>query len=211
MNELKPITIVDTETTGLRPPYMEGGRRIAELACIVLLPDGARMTISNFIDWDDVDTTGVPPDELEQALNVWQARQRHPDLAPAGTVTRDNLISGKEAAQAVLDLTTGAHWVGAVPNFDTESITHLLWSYGMWPYADPWDYHLGDAPTFVAGLLGLGPHERSLDAVADALGLDLSAYTQHRALDDCLITEAILRAAYARHGKDLWGRPLPRS
>lgn len=140
---MSPIVFLDTETTGVHP-----GRQVWEIAMIRCDERGARET-SFFVDVD-----------LDQAdpfgLSVGRFYERHPIgrwLAlpdwPTPTIGRD-FVEKRAAANTVAQWTHGAHIVGAVPNFDTETLDPLLREHGLIP---AWSYHLVDVEALAAGYL----------------------------------------------------------
>jgi len=162
-----PIVFVDTETDGVHP-----GRKVWEVAIIRREPDGTEQEWTAFVDLDL--STSDP-----FGLKVGRFYERH----PAGRA----LAEGREhdpwhgpaplnpffTARKVAQLTHGAHWVGMVPNFDTEVLAALLREHRLAP---AWHYHLVDAENLAAGWLrGQGlraPIPWKSDELSRAVGVE---------------------------------------
>lgn len=152
-----PVCFIDTETTGVHP-----GRRIWEIA--IIRRDPATPDDHEWHTFVDVDLRDANP----YGLNVGRFYERHPlgqYLAKPNTGQdcpdphdwngEINYLVPSAAAADVARLTHGAHLVGAVPNFDTESLAELLRAHGLTP---AWHYHLIDVETLAVGWLrGSGP------------------------------------------------------
>jgi hypothetical protein len=190
-----PILFLDTETTGLHP-----GRRAWEVAMIRRDDEGRRET-SFFVS---VDLTHADP----FGLKVGRFWDRHPvgrklsgkecntpgDLAP--------VLSQHDAAKEIMRWTFGAHIVGAVPNFDTETLAGLLRSQGYMP---AWHYHLIDVENIAIGWL-LGRQQSgwvSLDG--DGGALDLTPPWSSDALSKaCGVTAATEAERHTALGDARW-------
>jgi len=84
------------------------------------------------------------------------------------------------------------HIVGAVPNFDTERISHQLLRPAHIP--DPWHYHLTDVENLVVGFLAargelMTPPYKS-DDLSRAIGVDPDQFDRHTAMGDVLWVRA---------------------
>ncbi|GJJ22320.1 hypothetical protein [Mycolicibacterium mageritense] len=97
------------------------------------------------------------------------------------------------AARSIASFLGGRpHIVGAVPNFDTERLSHqLLEPRGI---LDPWHYHLIDVENLVAGYLAattfaIQPPWKS-DELSDAIGVDPEQFDRHTAMGDVLWVRA---------------------
>lgn len=182
-----PLCIVDTETTGVHRE-----RRIWEVAIIRREPDGSTETYHAFVS--DVDLTHANL----QSLNVGGFYERHPAYAdrrrpgtpmaelPPGALYR----SEAWVAADVEWLTRGAHVIGAVPNFDTESFADMLTRH---QFAPAWHYHLIDIEALAVGFLrGSGLVDKitlpwSSDDLSRACGIEPpSEEDRHTALGDAL-------------------------
>jgi hypothetical protein len=136
---MTPIVFLDTETTGVHQ-----GRRVWEVAMIRRDETGER-EIQFFIaaNLSNADPFG---------LKIGGYYDRHPNGQQlSGTsVTSRSVKYEDEAARIVAAWTHGAHIVGAVPNFDTETLAPLLREYGLAP---AWHYHLIDIEALMVGYL----------------------------------------------------------
>ena len=135
-----PIVFLDTETDGLHP-----GRRVWEVAMI--RRDHLGDTETHFfvsIDLRDSDPFG---------LRVGGFWERHPagrkisgkEVAPPDFA---KVLSRHDAAKEIMRWTFGAHIVGAVPSFDTETLSRMLRAEG---YLPSWHHHLIDVETLALG------------------------------------------------------------
>lgn len=189
-----PLCFLDTETTGVHPD-----RQVWEVGMIRRDETGEHVR-SFFVA---VSLTHADP----FGLNVGRFYERHPlgigiasNPADSGVYqlkTGPSYLSQEDAASAVVRWTHGAHIVGAVPNFDTEVLDHLLRAYGLIP---SWHYHLVDVEALAVGFL----HSQAVefpggkaadfvktglpwksDALTAALGLDpVPDDERHTALGD---------------------------
>jgi hypothetical protein len=192
-----PIVFLDTETTGLH-----AGREAWDIAIIRRTGD-TQTTWQFFVD---VDLSHAEP----MGLKIGGFYQRHPygrylagrlphpfaddfrrDRGEAG----GTLVTSVEAAALVARLTHGAHIVGAVPSFDTDTLAGLLRRHGLTP---AWHYHLIDVEAMAVGylhvraplagvdksLLPLTPPWKS-DDLSRACGVEPPAdHERHTALGD---------------------------
>lgn len=175
------LTILDTETTSLRRD-----RQAWEIGMIRIDHVGLR-SLSLFVK--DVDLA----DADLMSLKIGRFYDRHPQYL--GREDDGRLVPESVAAMYVEQWTRGAHIVGAVPNFDTEVLSGLLWENGLVP---AWHYHLQDVETLVAGYL-LGKREApklpwKSDDLSRAVGVDPDEFDRHTALGDCQWVLAQLRA-----------------
>lgn len=91
------------------------------------------------------------------------------------------------AAEVIASFLAGRpHIVGAVPNFDTERISHQLLRPAHIP--DPWHYHLIDVENLVVGFLAgrsmlMQPPWKS-DDLSRAVGVDPEKFDRHTAMGD---------------------------
>ena len=135
-----PLCFIDTETTGVHP-----GRKVWEVAMIRRDDRGERET-SFFVQ---VDLAAADP----FGLSIGRFYERHPTgryLSGEEDMEVGFLRSGLSTAEEVARWTYGAHLVGAVPNFDAETLAPLLRENGLIP---AWHYHLVDVENLAAGWL----------------------------------------------------------
>jgi hypothetical protein len=179
---MSDIVFMDTETLGLSldSPIWEFAaiRRNSETG-----KDDARMHL--FIN-HDADRTS--PDLPESFVVDYQRRWQ---LASE----RSRITQSGNAAELISAFFTGRpHVVGAVPNFDTERISHqLLRPNG---FVEPWHYHLIDVENLVVGYLrGLyvaGGQDMPVDPpwksdeLSVAVGVDPEDFDRHTAIGDVL-------------------------
>ena len=156
-----PIVFIDTETTGLH-----ADRRSWEIAMIRRPalpghPDNLTIVI------EDVDLSNA--DLI--ALKIGRFHERHvraDELVGRGkTMPKGSILTSEAAAARTVELwTRGAHIVGAVPNFDTETLAAMLRRHGLCP---AWHYHLIDVEALAFGWLhGVAAHGHSSVACADS-------------------------------------------
>lgn len=152
------LVFLDTETDGVH-----AGRQVWEIGMIRRLPDGTESETQFFVD---VDLSGA---DLF-GLNIGRFYERHPlGREIAEGVIAETPVSRAEAAKRVAVWTHGAHIIGAVPNFDTETLAPLLREAGLVP---SWHYHLTDVENLAAGYLAAEAvyyERRQEPAVAEAL------------------------------------------
>lgn len=183
------IVFLDTETTSLRPD-----RQAWEVGLIVREPGEPDVEHSWFVQIADL--------QLREAdlisLKIGGFYERHPAMKNRGTpgealktLKTGHVIAPEYTVMSnIEDLTRGAIIVGAVPNFDTETLAQTMRSYG---YLPAWHYHLVDVETLAAGFLGLQPLW-DFDAVLGEFGLSYAEAERHTALGD------------ARMARDLYDR-----
>lgn len=122
------IVFCDTETTGLALDA-----DIWEIALIVRIPGMPDVEYHSFVEHNTAKALRLPESfraDHDARYDEAQALSRH------------------DAARLIADLTTDAHIVGAVPNFDTERIALLLRAHGIEP---AWHYHLIDVENLAVG------------------------------------------------------------
>jgi len=173
-----PLCFIDTETTGLRRPWMPLGRRIWDIGIIRRDPDGTETTYSRFLAVNDL--TAADP----FALNIGRYHERF------------EVTSSRHESAIVKDvgeLTAGCHLIGAVPSFDEESLAELFFRNGSMPR---WHYHLVDVETFAAGALGWEPPYKSDDLFA-AFEVEVPEGVRHTAIGDARAASALYDAVLA--------------
>lgn len=143
-----PLCFIDTETTGVHP-----GREVWEIAMIRRDDGRPDREVCFFVD---VDLSGADP----FGLNVGRFYERHPtgrwiaglggpiDMPHGGE--RGDHLDTYNAALTIAKYTHGAHLVGAVPNFDAETLAPLLRGEHLIP---SWHYHLIDVEPLAVGWL----------------------------------------------------------
>jgi hypothetical protein len=150
-----PLAFVDTETTGVHP-----GRVPWEIAIIRREPDGEESMWVGQVD--DPDLSNADP----FGLKVGGFYERHWQYGNKGSTP---LVASEEtAARIVEEATRGAHIVGVVPNFDTETLDAMLRRHRLIP---AWHYHLIDVEALAVGYL----HGRITEArmhVGDEVPMD---------------------------------------
>lgn len=172
-----PLVFLDTETTGLH-----ADRRPWEIAMIRRDEQGQRAIT---IQVSDVDTSNA---ELI-GLKIGRFHERHLHFSETLSLAERKQAAYKteaDAAFAVELWTRDAHIVGAVPNFDTETLAAMLRRHGMCP---AWHYHLADVETLALGWLAargtvVSPPWRS-DEISRAIGVEPpSDNERHTAMGD---------------------------
>lgn len=148
-----PLVFLDTETTGLHP-----GREAWEIAMIRREPDGSELTRAFFVQLRDLDMATADP----FALSIGKFYDRHPAYTQVETIDFFDdddspelgeipvMLPACRAAALVANFTRGAHIVGAVPNFDTETLDRLLRRHNNLP---GWHYHLVDVENLAVGYI----------------------------------------------------------
>jgi hypothetical protein len=185
--------ILDTETTSLRRD-----RRVWEVAMIRIDEYGER-EIAALVS--DVDLSEADP----KSLDIGRFYDRHP-LYGNGTAGGNVHLEEESAVASLVEYRTrGAVIVGAVPNFDTEVLSDMLYRHKLCP---SWHYHLVDVETLVVGWLaaqsnvdrfneGFGDDLFDLpwdsNALSRAVRVDPAQFDRHTALGDCRWVLAQLR------------------
>jgi hypothetical protein len=177
-----PIVFVDTETDGVHP-----ARKPWEIA-IIRRDDQGERELSFFVE---IDLSTADP----FGLKIGGFYDRHPlgrNISKGGPINwraasgQDNYLDLESAARHVAQWTHGAHWVGAVPNFDTEVLATLLRDQGLTP---AWHYHLIDVEAMAVGYaagkgITIVPPWKS-DDLMDVIGVEKpSEEERHTALGD---------------------------
>lgn len=177
MSTDRRLVFLDTETTSLRPE-----RQAWEVGLIVRDPNQPDVEHSWFVQLNDLNMSAA---DLT-SLNIGGFYQRHPAMKPGPGEMIDKAKTGQLIApeytvmRQVEELTRNAIIIGAVPNFDTETLAHTMRSYA---YLPAWHYHLVDVETLAAGFLGLQP-PWSFDFVLTEFGLRYDETERHTALGD---------------------------
>lgn len=135
------ICFLDTETTGLHP-----GRLIWELAAVRREPDGRESEL--LIQIDPIDLSNADPFALK-INGFWTRSAVHGDPNFDQPIEL-SVLSEKVAAKCIRTFTHNAHVIGAVPNFDTESLDQMFRRAGILP---TWHYHLIDVENLAVGYL----------------------------------------------------------
>jgi hypothetical protein len=220
-----PLLFLDTETTGLRRPYLHHGRRIWEIGGVRVEPDGTEYPLHLFIRIEELLLTellppdiffsmppsspGTPtpgiegtwydhlPEMVREGLKIGGFHERHPQRG-GSLDTGARLCDERSAAATLMDglwLRERPIIVGAVPNFDELGLFDLLHRTGYIGSDDmPWNYHLVCAETLAAGALGWAP-PWDTEELTKALGVDITRFRRHCAVDDALWARALYRAA----------------
>lgn len=179
---MKPLLILDTETTSLRRD-----RRAWEVG-MIRIDSAGEHEIGIYVT--DVDLSNA--DTI--SLNIGRFYERHPQYRPDLRTDDHKVRDEAETALCVEEWTRGAHIVGAVPNFDTEVLGDMLYRHRLVP---AWHYHLTDVETLVAGyLLGKGETPQlpwKSEDLSRAVGVDPEEFDRHTALGDCRWILAQLR------------------
>jgi hypothetical protein len=143
----RPICFLDLETTSLR-----SNRRTWEVGIIRREPDGIETTYHTFVAAEDLKLLEADP----ASLQIGRYYERHPK--PDGGVWEGVdvgvgpgvVVQEWRVVEEVVKITRGAVIVGAVPNFDTETLTRMFRRHGVLP---AWHYHLIDVETLAVGYL----------------------------------------------------------
>lgn len=95
------------------------------------------------------------------------------------------VLSRRDAVKMIDTATSGAHIVGAVPNFDTERIARLMRREHV---LSSWHYHLIDVENLAVGWLAahkkLMPPPWKSDELSRAIGVDPEQFQRHTAMGD---------------------------
>lgn len=191
-----PLVFMDTETTGVHRD-----RQVWEVA-MIRRDDKGQMERQFFVA---VDLSAADP----FGLRVGRFYERHPRgvvLSQGGgdpriveaPLNRTTYMHPFDAACSVARWTHGAHIVGAVPNFDTESLSGLLVKHMLTP---AWHYHLIDVENLAAGYLAhKRPHPGGIplpwdsNEISRAVGVDPDQFERHTAMGDVRWAMAIYDA-----------------
>jgi hypothetical protein len=220
-----PLLFVDTETTGLRRPYLHGGRRIWEIGGVRVEPDGTEHPLHLFIRIEELQLTellppqvfyallsqspGAPtpgldgnwydhlPPAIREGLEIGGFHQRHPQRGgDPGTGTP--LCSERDAAATLMDgpwLRDRPLLVGLVPTFEDLGLFDLLYRTGCLSDDDE-PWHYHLVDAETFAAGALG-WEPPWDSeeVTKALGIDGDRFHRHCAVDDALWARAMYEAA----------------
>lgn len=148
MTQHAPLCFIDTETTGVHPD-----RKVWEVAMIRRDPGRPEQEASFFVDVDlaDADPFGLAVGRFydRHPAGRWLSNQGGPIDFPR-CKDSGNYVDRPTAARLVARFTHGAHLVGAVPNFDSETLAPLLRETGLIP---AWHYHLIDVEALAVGFI----------------------------------------------------------
>jgi hypothetical protein len=148
-----PTVFCDTETDGLHPD-----RKPWEIAIIrrdYTDDQGTQNALSIFVEIDlsTADPMGLRVGRFYERhpLGRWIAQTNGEGERPRPDDSIGNYVTRKKAAELVACWTYGADpLVGAVPNFDTETLSPLLRENGLIP---AWHHHIVDVETLAIGYL----------------------------------------------------------
>lgn len=132
-----PIVAIDCETTGIHP-----GRRPWEIALIRRDDQGEREFVCQIAD---VDLSEADPFGLKVG-RFYDRHFRYSKIIPNNC----KLMDESQAVYPVEQWTRGAHIVGCVPNFDTETLDAMLRRHKLIP---AWHHHLIDVEAMAIGYL----------------------------------------------------------
>jgi hypothetical protein len=183
-----PLCFIDTETTHLDRIL----REVWEVGLIRREPDGTRTGFSVIVR--DVDLAYA----WDESLHFSGFDKRHPSVGgkvPEGTMLLPEFVVAQELATRL----AGAYWVGAVPDFDEQTIWRLLRRHGFIDkdsgHHYPWHYHLIDVENLAAGALRLQP-PWDFDQICARFGLSFeeAGLTRHQAIGDAAMNELLYDA-----------------
>lgn len=122
------------------------------------------------------------PDDVRTSLDIGQFHQRHPQRVTSGDVAvSEETLAGMLAEGPWLRDTPLL--VAAVPSFDDLGVMDMLVAHGQVGYdAQPWHYRLRCVENLAAGKLGCQFWDT--EQMCKTLGMDLTRYVKHRAVDD---------------------------
>ena len=203
-----PIVFIDTETTGVHP-----GRKVWEVAMI--RRDASGDTETEFfveVDLSDADPFGLNVGRFYERHPLGRylsgrAPERYPDPFNSEMIDEEIALPLDDAAAQIARVTHGAHLVGAVPNFDADTLAPLLREHRLIP---AWHYHLIDVEALAVGWLegqaaaaraeidnsitsGMALPWNSED-LSRAVGVDPERFDRHTALGDAKWARAIYDA-----------------
>lgn len=209
---MRPVRIVDTETTNLNPSYYDGSGIIWEL-CVLEYGSAADPSFRRERLWR-MEPNLAEADETALSVGRYYERTaqmlRTPlaghlcDLAAIDAGASPHWSHPAAVAKEAARLLDNATVVAAVPSFDAGYLRAMLRHHGQ---AATWHYRLRDIGSMAYGYLraclALGTEGRdaalgcpdmdaSTDDFALALGLDPGAYERHSALGDCRLVAAML-------------------
>jgi len=220
----RPIVFLDTETTSLAPdrqiweiamirrqevpadPTVEGGTREIQrkVASFFVGPvdlrhaDPFALKLTRFYDRhpDFRPDQGYGLQNARGRRAFWDLETFEAQLSPSDSNLAQPMCApdSKVASEVVFHWTRDATIVGAVPNFDTEGLSHMMRHQGLQP---AWHYHLRDIETLTVGYL-LGSQGPEVDLGGDWKSEELSRLLgveppteeeRHTALGDALWVE----------------------
>lgn len=187
------LAFMDTETLGLAHDA-----EVWDFACILRDSSGREAEHQFFVEHDEAGAAALPEPFRED-----HDRRYRPKVA----------LRKAEAADAIRNLTWGRHIVGAVPDFDTTRLAHLMRTTGV---GEPeWHYHLIDVENLAVGFLagvcrlggasadegrtfswltGLPPLPWDSEALSRAVGVNPGQFERHTAMGDARWARAIYLA-----------------
>jgi DNA polymerase III epsilon subunit-like protein len=176
------LVFLDSETTSL----VRWSRRPWEIALIVREPGGTAETDMEYC-WqiENVDLSDADP----MSLKIGKFHDRHVRYGTKRTQSEFLLPEG-QVAGLVEHLTRGVTLVGAVPDFDEQTLAAMLRRHGLCP---TWHYHLCDVETLAAGAMKLPP-PWNFDKVLAAYGLAYKEEDRHTALGDARLVRDLYDA-----------------
>ncbi|MEV6555898.1 3'-5' exoribonuclease [Nocardia sp. NPDC051756] len=181
-----PLVFLDTETDGVHPD-----RKAWEVAMVRRDEHGQRET-QFFVD---IDLTTADP----FGLKIGRFYDRHPLGRQVSAASGNDSAAGEaweeadwrarvlpknQAAMRIARWTHGAQIVGAVPNFDTETLAAMLRRHGLCP---SWHHRLRCVESLSAGHFG-----REVGGLSDcAAAFEIEHPAAHTAMGDALTAMAI--------------------
>ena len=168
------LIFLDTETTHLHPKI----RRAWDVAYIIR-EGGQDSEHQSFID---VDLSEADPMSLkigrywERHPDPYGHHRKHPELSVCYKIARD-------FKDAIV--------VGAVPDFDSQTLADLLYANGLLP---TWHYHLVDVETLAAGAKGIRP-PWNFDKILAEFDLSQNG-DRHTAIGDARLVRDLYDAVY---------------
>jgi len=201
------LCFLDLETTGLEPER----HQIYEIGLVVRDPVSSDKDLE-WTWWLPVDLGRADPN----ALKVGRFFERRPNQSRTWTgalqwapdeAGKVEEVALDDVASSVMELTAGAHLVGAVPSFDAAFLAYFLRDHRCCP---AWHYHLVDVEALAAGwLAGMErftegePAELGIDYarppwssndLSRAVSVEPSDFDRHTALGDARWARAIYDA-----------------
>lgn len=220
------LAIVDAETTGLVTPQVgypaEHFDEMWELA--VRIRDHHNPALDGSWCWQfSIDENRVHPRARE--ITHFDTRYRARGAGVPALLTHypkaadhvytlaypDAVWNLSTVARVLVQLLSGAHWIGCVPDFDTSFVIPFLLANGQlehWPER-PWHYHLIDVENLAAGRLQLPPPWDS-EQLSRQLGVKPPPpHERHTALGDVLWAERMYDAVMTVPAALPVSSPLP--